>query len=248
MSMLGTMNKTEGKVEDEQDRVAGGFTVESGLYDATIEMAYVHKSSGGAMGVTIHYKLGNGQVIKDTQYVTSGDAKGNSKTYTKDGKKYYLPGYNVCNAVTCLAIGKVIDNVEDEEKVVKRWDAKEGKEMNMATNVLTALIGAEITVGILKKKADKNKKNDAGLYVATGETRDINEVDKVFRTADGLTLTEAKAEATEAVFKAKWDEANTGSYKDESTGAANGAGSGATAGAPGASSGKAAGTPAPLFT
>lgn len=39
----------------------------------------------------------------------------------------------------------------------------------------------------------------------SGETRDINEINKFFRADDGLTVPEIEAQVTEAKFKNDWE-------------------------------------------
>jgi hypothetical protein len=73
---------------------------------------------------------------------------------------------------------------------------------------------------------DKTKKNDAGVYEATGETRDENEIDKLFRAKDRMTTAEIRAQADTAGFIDTWDAKFSGIVKMKAKGA------GGTAGAP----------------
>ena len=82
----------------------------------------------------------------------------------------------------------------------------------------------------LLKTVDKTKKNDAtGQYEPTGETREENEIDKLFRASDRMTTAEIRAKAAEASFAFTWETKNTGVTKNKSKGAPAGTG---TAGMP----------------
>lgn len=71
-------------------------------------------------------------------------------------------------------------------------------------------------------------KNADGKYVPSGEVREENEIDKIFRATDGMTVAEIRANATEAVFATSWKDKWTGVTKDRTTKQA----AGSTAGAP----------------
>jgi len=80
-------------VEVEKDSLGGGV-FESDVYDFKIDMAYLSKATSGAMAVNLTYKASNGKTLRVTDYISSGDAKGNSFTYVdKEGNKKPLPGY-----------------------------------------------------------------------------------------------------------------------------------------------------------
>ncbi len=82
-------------------------------------------------------------------------------------------------------------------------------------------MGADITLGIVKQLVDKTEKStDASnniVYLPTGETRDQNEINKVFRTRDGLTVTEIRAALTEPAFKEQWLKRWQGEVHDKTT-------------------------------
>ena len=58
-----------------------------------------------------------------------------------------------------------------------------------------------------------------GLMGKVTKVKEENEIDKVFRASDGLTVTEVLAEATEPVFKNTWSEKNTGVTRNKAKGA-----------------------------
>ena len=94
------------------------------------------------------------------------------------------------------------------------------KEVPTKVQVLMELDGKPITLGVIKEVVDKNTKNDAGVYVPSGETREQNEIDKVFNTETGLTVAEILADVDEAVFKGQWAEKNTGKTRNKAKGGA----------------------------
>jgi hypothetical protein len=230
MAGLGALKNQDVEIKEDKDSVGGSFLVESGAYMSTIKLAYMAKSKGGALALNVHLETEDGDTLRQQMWVTSGDAKGNKTFYvTKDGEKRFLPGYNVANALCLLVLGKEIGDLETETKVVNLYDFDAKKELPTKVEALVDLKGGKIIAGIIKEIVDKNIKNDAGVYVPGGETREQNELDKMFRADDGLTVQEIKGEVTEAAFLEKWREKHTGVTKDKST---KGITSGVTAGAP----------------
>ena len=236
MSLLANLS-TDSSIADEKDSIGSGGPVDSGLYNCTVAMAHIIKSQGGAMGLVLTLKTEADKEIRQTLWMTSGTAKGGTNYYTdKNGAKQYLPGFVQANALCLLTVGKEISAMDTETKVINLYSPEAKAEVPTKAEVLMDLLNQEITVGIIKQTVDKTVKNDAGVYVATGETRDENEVDKFFRTKDRMTTAEIRAQATEAVFIDSWDKKWTGKTKDRAKGAAAGlAGVPKLGGAPSAS-------------
>ncbi len=227
--------KRDTTVENETDFLGGGV-LDSALYDFVVNMAYFDTSKGGANSLNLELKAANGATMRTVLWITSGTAKGCKNYYEdKQGKRRYLPGFNQANAICMLGIEKEISNVVPEKKVIKVYDFDAKKEVPTEKDVIMELIGAQITCGVVKQVVDKNVKNAAGDYVPSGETREENEIDKCFRTADGMTVAELTSGETEPAFKAKWDEKNAGKVRMRAKGAtaanAASASSPATAGA-----------------
>jgi hypothetical protein len=224
--------KTDESIAEDTDFIGGNSALESDIYTFVIDMAYIDKSSGGAMSLNLHLKTMQGQNLKQTIYITSGDAKGNrnyfmvKKNNQETGEKRYLPGFNIANAICLLAIGKEISTIPSEEKTINIYDFAQKKEVEVKKQVLMSLLGADIDLGVIKQIVDKKQKDDNGIYVSTGETRIENEIDKVFRTRDGMTVAEIKALSEEAAFHDKWLEKNKGQTKDLSTKTDSGASTG----------------------
>jgi hypothetical protein len=230
-------------VEQDDSDFLGGYQVkETGLYPMEIDLAYMGESSGGAKSLNLVFKNGR-EEYKETIYITSGKKKGQRPYYIDKttGEKRPLPGMSMANAITYLTLGKQIHELDVEPKVIKLYDFEQGKEIDTKVQVIMDLLGEEIVLGIRKQIEDKNVKNDDGDYVPSGETREVNEIAKVFRASDNKTVSEAKAGA-DAEFMQKWHAKNAGVTIDKST-VKKGA-SGISSGAPAASNSAA---PAKLF-
>ena len=218
-----------GKVTEATDSVGGSFILESGVHDMKIDTAYFGESTGGATSVNITFK-GNGNTLRQVIYVTSGRAKGQKSTYTdRNGEEHYLPGYTTANDICLLAVGKGIGEVDTDEKMVNVYDFSLRKEVPTKVLMIMDLLNQDITLGVIKQTVDTNIKNGEGKYVPSGDTRDENEVDKVFRTSDRMTVLEVKSKSPIAVFVDAWKEKWDGKTRNRAVGAKA---SGATSGAP----------------
>lgn len=224
----------DSSIQNETDSLGGGGAVESGLYDLTIKNAYVKIADSEAMGVTL--VLVDPQTKKElrfTEYVTSGKDKGCKNFYEKDGEKHYLPGYNNINAVCLLTVGKELNEMDTENKLVPQWDKEAKKETPQKAEVLVDLIGQDITIGILKNLENKTKWNaETKTREVLADTTTTNTIDKIFRTSDRMTVAEVRAEAEEPKFYTDWGNKNTGNTRDRTKKPTAGAPRGATAGAP----------------
>lgn len=211
MSLLDGLKVTD-KVEEAKDTLGGVSVLDSNVYPMTIVSLYMGQSQSGAKFLALHAKTSDGKDFKNTQYITSNASKGAKPYYEKDGKKNYLPGFNVMNAVLKLTIDKELgDLTEDdlEEKVIKLYDYDAKAEVPTKVQMLTEALGHTIALGIQKQIVDKNKKNDAtGEYEPTGETKEVNEISAVFSAETGLTLMETKTGQEEPEFLNKWKEKN----------------------------------------
>ena len=216
MSLLANLTTTE-DIATEKDSVGGSRVRESGLYPMTVAMAYLGKSSGGALSLNLTLKDGNGEV-KQTFWMTSGTAKGCKNYYEdKQGAKQYLPGFLHANALALLTVGKEISQLDTETKVVNVYSPEAKAEVPTKVEVIMDLLGQEVLLGLIKQTVDKNIKDGEGNYVPSGETREENEVDKIFRAKDRMTTAEIRAQAPEATFVNIWDQKWTGKTKDKST-------------------------------
>lgn len=203
----------------EEDRLGGGFIWPSSAYELTIKNAYSGKSGSGAASMTFELEDANGKRIKFTEWVTSGDAKGNLPYYEKDGKKSFLPGYNIANAICTLASKKGLKDQTWETKQVKIRNAETKTDVPTPTPVAVELIGKKIILGILEVETNKSIKVD-GKYKRTAETKKENRLDKVFFIDNKCTLNELIAakkssSAPVASFYDQWMAANDGKVKND---------------------------------
>ena len=226
-------------LEQARDSLGGGGAIDSDSYTGTIKLAFAGASSGGARFLAVHIDL-NGREYRETLYVTN---KQGQNFYEKGGKKIPLPGFTVANDLALLAIGYPLSAQTIEEKVVSLYNFEERKEIPTKVQAVTSLMGKEITVGVLKSIIDKTKKNEqTGAYDPTGETREENNIDKVFHAESKKTVSEFTSGAESAEFHDKWVEKNKGQVRNKATGATGKTGlPGQAAAAPAAGGGKPAG-------
>ena len=90
-------------VEKVSTESVGGYLWESGVYTATVKMAYLDQAKSGAISVNVVLENSDGKELKEAFYITSGDAKGNKTYYERDGKSYPLPGYSTANSLLVAA-------------------------------------------------------------------------------------------------------------------------------------------------
>lgn len=223
MSIFNSFKNEDVKIEEVKESVSTGVSfgpVETDAYDATIKQAYVDYSKGGAMSVNLELMTSTGSLIRNTQWVTSGNAKGNKNYYTdKNGKNHKLPGAVLINDI-CMLAGdfELGPDTETEERPVMIYDFAQGKQVPQPKHVLVDLIGTKITLAIEKVIEDKKVNDGNGNYVPSGETREINEIVKAFCHDDKVTVTEKKGGLTEASYLTAWVEKNKGKVNDKSTG------------------------------
>lgn len=235
MSLLKSLKTDEsaGEVGGERDSLGGAKVYESGLYPATVALAYLKSAASEALSLVAHFKMEDGSELRQTFWMTSGKEKGKKTYYEKDGKKNYLPGFLQANALALLSAGQEIADLDTEEKVIKLYSKEAGAEVPTKVQVVSDLMGKEILLGVLKQTVDKTAKvGDTNEYVPTGDTRDENEVDKMFRASDRKTVTEIRAQA-DAAFVDEWEKKWKGQTKNKARGASG------TAGAPGGAAAKA---------
>ena len=207
----------------EEDVLGGSRTVPSNVYPAGIKLAYLDAAASGAICVVFDFAMlvnGKERNHKETIYISN---KNKEFTYKdkQSGENKPLPGFvtvdSICKAVT----GKSITELSTEKKTIKVYDYDQKAEVPQEKEVLMDLIRGKLELGIIETIVDKNVKTDNG-YVPSGETREQNELSKVFNE-DGLTQLEKESGATEAKFKAAWVEQYAGKKINKSKGAATGA-------------------------
>lgn len=234
MSMFANLADQQKDAEKEKDILGGRRPMlPTDAYDAKIETVYATKSAGGANALNFVFKVGD-QTFRSTQYITS--KKGESFYMTKDNKKSPLPGYALVNALTKLTAGKEIPALVFEDKIVKIYNFDTKKEEPKTMPVAVELSGLDINIGIELVLENKRAKDQAGQYVDTPETKEVNEWTRVFHPTTGQTVSEYDAQKP-SEFKAAWLAKFKGVVRDEtnkalkSTAPAAGTSSGSVAGA-----------------
>lgn len=202
-------------VAEEEDKLGGFKLLESGVYNAVIEYAYGHVSSGGAQAITVAFKVGEkNQSLNHTFYITN---KKKEAYYTdKSGQKHFLPGFNLANALVYAATGKELPNVEIAERTLPIYDFNQRKEVPTQVQALIELSGAKVALGIHKVRANKRVKLQDGSYTESAEDTLFNEIDRVFINKDDkiYTVQEAKS-GIEPEFVAKWADKWNGKTNDK---------------------------------
>lgn len=217
-----TANTTNEQIETDSDRLGGSFIWDGGAYLVTILAAYAGKSKSGAGSMNFEVQDEKGRKFKFTEWVTSGDAKGNKPYYEKDGKKSYLPGFNNVNAISMFATGKELNALSFETKILKLRDFDLKKDVPTEVPMAVELVGKQFILGLEKHEVNKTIKvgNEYKPVAKAGqptvpETKFENQVGKIFYATNQCTiaeLREAKQKGVPAVaeFYGKWVEANTG--------------------------------------
>lgn len=251
-TLFGKLKDKADKAEAPIDRLGGFQAQDSDIYIGDLKVAYAGKSNKGAN--FIHVVIENlvnattgkpAGMHRETLYITSGDDKGNSPTYEKNGKEFFLPGYTVVNDLFVMTAETPLPDTEFEEKVVNIYDKEQSKEVPKSVMVPIEAVGKQVAVALKKSQEYKSVKSGKD-YVVTDEIRDIVNIDKVFHPEIKLTLAEVTAalEADrdltkeEPVFWDAWLKTNQGkvdTYK------LKGSGNAGSAGAPPAASTSSAG-------
>lgn len=216
---------TDKSIKEDTDSVGSDFSaLESGVYAAKVTLAYLKKAASGALALALTLKTEAGREIQQTLWMTSGTEKGCKNYYEKDGERFYLPGFTHANNLSLLTMDQEISQLTTEVKVISLYSAEAKADVPTKVDMFMDLIGKDIFVALFKQTVDKTKKNDAGVYVPTGETRDENEVDKFFHSPTQMTVAELRAKATEATFVNTWKTKWYGKTKNKSKSAGKAAG------------------------
>lgn len=210
-------NLTDDGLEESKDTLGGSFgPLETDIYTGTIKAAYAGESRSGAMSVSIIADF-DGHEYKETLYVTNRKKENFYKN--QNGKKVPLPGYNVANDLCLIASDKPLSEQETEEKVIELWDFDAGKNLPTKVPMLMDLIGKKFSAAIVKQIVDKNTQNSAGDWVPSGETREENEISKIFHPELRITVVEAQNGNKDPKFWEAWLTKNQGKTRNKAKGA-----------------------------
>ena len=233
-------------LEQTRDVLGGAFTFETDVYDGIIKLAYAGKAqNSNAQSVTVHVDI-DGKEYRETIWITNRDGVNSYPDKKDPSKRHPLPGFVTIDDICLLSTGLPLANQTTEEKTVMLYDFEERKELPKNVHVITSILGLPITLGIQKSTEDKTKLvpgSNPPVYEPTGETRDVNSIDKVFHTETKKTTVELRENRPQAVFYDAWKTKNQGKTRDNSTkgqGKAGAPGQRPAASAGGSGQGKAA--------
>ena len=204
-------------IKPQSDAMQSGFgTLESGIYDFTIEMMYVDETKNGAAAVHFDFVSQKGERFSTIQYITGGKAKKQRNYYMdKNDEKQYLPGFNLVNNLCIMSEGTPVLDQETVIKTLELYDYTAREKIPQKKEVFESMRGQAITIGVIKQTVNKSKADGNGGWIKTAETKDENVIGKVFQAETGLIMDEITAGTTEAITKGKWDAQNTGKTKDK---------------------------------
>lgn len=222
------------EAKTETDNLGRDFgAVPTDVYDATIQVMYMTKTTSGGTALNLIAKTTDGKEIKKTLYVTSMKSGTEKNTYLdKEGKPQYLADFLQADAICLLAVGKPLGELVPEDKLVKIFDFDQKKEVPKKVPTYPDLQDKQVKLALVRvTKLKQVKQGNEYVDDPTGATRQENTLDKVFRASDNKTVNEVRSQAP-AEFMEAWLAKNQGKDKDLTQGkAAQG-----TAGAPAASS------------
>lgn len=221
MSLLKKLNTGGNDVEAAKDSLGGGsFVRESNIYIGDIVVAYLTQSEKGATAVNLDIKLADGSSYRETVYVSNREGE---TFYTKEGKKFPLPGFTTIDNICMIATEKGLADQDTEDKTLMLWDFESQKEVPREVPVLVELTGQPVALGILKVRENKNQKNDRGGYDPINEERVYNTISAVFHPEAKVTVNEA-VEGRDPDFWDAWLKRNedrlVDKYKEVKGGAA----------------------------
>lgn len=211
-------NLSNDGLEEATDRLGGNFgAVDSDIYRMKLKAMYAGQSDGGARSITIIGDLGTRE-YREVFWITNKNGQNFYMAKGKDGKetgkKAPLPGFTIVDDICMIATGKPLSEQDTEEKLVNVYDPEQNKEVPKAVPMLVDAIGQEVALGVIRRRVNKNVKDDKGNYVPTAEEREENGTDKVFHPELKLTVVEAKAGTTVATFWDGWLELHKGKTQD----------------------------------
>ena len=202
MSLLKSFVKATNATESiERDSLGGGYILPSDIYMLNVETAFLQPAASGAVGVVLRFKTKEGNKdYRETIYITNRNGE---TFYVKDGQQHLLPGYLMIDTLCQMVTGNSLENQNTELRSLKVYDPELQKEVPAEREVLVDLQGGAVYAGIIKSIEDKSKKDAAGKYVPTGETREANSISKFFHSESKQTLAEAIA-GTDSKFFTDW--------------------------------------------
>lgn len=189
-------------IEEAVDTVGSGGALDSNVYPMKLKNAYVHIADSGAQAMNIEVEIEGGRTQRHQLWVSNKDGE---IFYEKDGKKKYMQGYLIADALAMLATGGEagIQDLDTEEKVLAIYDFDKGQDVNKKVEAFVDLFGLEFQGGLIKHVKPKKSKVGDEYVESETETVTVNDLDKVF-SEEGFTTIELVEEAEEPDFIHKW--------------------------------------------
>lgn len=213
MSILSGL-KRQDDIQPQSDTV-GSRIWATGVYTATITCARIFESRGDATGIEFTFTNDVGKELKNTQWVTSGAAKGKKHYYTdKNGNNQYLPGFIIANDIARLSVDMELFELTPETRKIPLYDPELKKETLQYAEVLGELIGEQVQIAVSVLKEDHYK--DAGKITTK------NEIDKVYHEASGLTVVELENEFDAPIHQPKWINEHPSDFVNDTTSGTSG--------------------------
>lgn len=195
MSLFGKGYAAEAeKPQDFQKR-----TLDTGIYEGVVRMAFAGQSSGGAASITLELALDNGKTYKETMYVSN--KKGENTYVDKNDKVQYLPGFLTANQLALFATGKDLFELEPdiETRTIKLYDFNAQKELPTDVPCLVPLLDQRVLV-VIEEYEDEKKSKQGNEYIPTGEIQLKNQIIKVLQPGTRLTAVEVDEGKTEPAY------------------------------------------------
>lgn len=221
----GVDNSAKTVAEKDSVRGARRQPIPSSIQNFIIKYAYADKSKGGAMGINLALTVFDGdhkdREVRLTEWITSGDAKGNKTYYERKTDKgvehVKLPGFVTVDNLCQIVAGKSVLEMGSSKKTISLYDFDKKAEVPTEVDMLDDLVGKPVSACVLHTIEDKNAKNaQTGEYEPTGQVREINTIDKFLDPKDRKTASELD-NGVDADFHKAWLAKWEGQINDQST-------------------------------
>lgn len=203
-------------LEEVQDRLGGYTPLDTDIYTGKVKAFYVGKSTGGAMSITLIADI-NGREYREVLWVTNKKGENFYLNQNDKTKKVPLPGFTIADDICLITTGEPLSKQDTEDKVINIYDYEAKKELPTSVQMVTAVLGQEVSLGIIRQTVNKTQKDSNGEYVPIAETRDENVIDKVYHPVHKLTVAEARNGKEKGEFWDAWLERNKGQTRDKRT-------------------------------
>lgn len=213
MSLLNSIQSDASVDTSDKDVLGGRTLLPTNLYEGKIEAAWLTAATSGAIAFNYIAKIG-ATSLRQTVYITNKD-KQDFFVDKKTSEKKIMPGAAQINSLVKLLTGKnSLKELTTESRVLNLYDYDAKKEVPTKVDAFVDLHGRNVLFAVEHQIVDKSVKGGDGKYVASGETREQNEVTKFFDADTRQTATEKAGNST-AEFATKWLEKNADKVIDK---------------------------------